>query len=80
MRIPKWSKRTVIVTSVVVLAAGGGGVAYGTGLFGKNKPLADTTVGQQADGSYLMQTNQFVSPVGEVIKGAGSAVRAGPQP
>jgi len=71
MRIPKWSKRTVIVASVVVLAAGGGGVAYGTGLFGKNKPLADKTVGQQADGSYLMQTNQFVSPVGEVINERG---------
>jgi DNA-binding beta-propeller fold protein YncE len=45
-------------------------VTYAAGGFG-NTPLGTKTMGQQADGSYLTQTNQFVTPVGDVIKENG---------
>ncbi len=45
-------------------------VASAAGLF-DNTPLGDKVLGPQADGSYLTQTNQFVTPVGDVIKENG---------
>ena len=57
------------VTAGLVLAAGPG-ITYAVGGFG-NTPLADKTLGEQADGSYLTQTNQFVTPAGDVIQENG---------
>ena len=45
-----------MVGAAVAVAAGDG-----------NTPLANKQMGPQADGSFLMQTNQFVRPVGDVI-------------
>ncbi len=54
----------VVVVAVGALAARRGGAPGST-------PLAQLTVGQQANGSYLTQTNQFVTPAGDVIKEGG---------
>ncbi|HET6503543.1 MAG TPA: hypothetical protein VFG87_22565, partial [Amycolatopsis sp.] len=70
MRKPRWGKRTVITVTAMAALVGGSGVTYAAGGFG-NTPLGDNTMGQQPDGSYLMQTNQFVTPAGDVIKEAG---------
>jgi YVTN family beta-propeller protein len=70
MRGRKWSRRAIIATSAVALVIGGTGVTWAAGGFG-NDPLGDKTVGQQPDGSYLTQTNQFVTPAGDVIKETG---------
>ncbi|MDQ1734370.1 MAG: hypothetical protein QOH56_621 [Pseudonocardiales bacterium] len=60
----------VAVTAAVVVVAAGVAVANAGGLFG-DKKLGNKTVGKQADGSYLTQTNQFVTPVGDVIQETG---------
>lgn len=70
MRRSTWSKRGIIVTSAVAILLAGGGVTWATNGFGAWS-LGDKQVGKQADGSYLTQTNQFVTPVGDVIKENG---------
>jgi YVTN family beta-propeller protein len=70
MRRPKLGKRTLVITAACTAVVLGTGVTYAQGGFG-NTPLGDNTMGQQADGSYLTQTNQFVTPVGDVIKENG---------
>jgi YVTN family beta-propeller protein len=67
MRRLKLRKGVLVATATVAAVATGAGVTYAQGGFG-NTPLGDKTMGQQADGSYLMQTGQFVTPVGDVIK------------
>jgi YVTN family beta-propeller protein len=59
-----------VVTAAVTVVAVGSGVTWAVGGF-DNKPLGDHTVGQQPDGSYLTQTNQYVTPAGNVIKEVG---------
>ena len=66
----KLIRPATVVTAALLAAAVGTGAAYADGAFG-NSPLAHRTVGKQADGSYLTQTNQFVTPVGDVIKENG---------
>jgi YVTN family beta-propeller protein len=66
----KLKRPTRVVTAAIMVTAVGAGAAYAGGAFG-NKPLAHHTVGKQADGSYLMQTNQFVTPAGDVIQEKG---------
>jgi YVTN family beta-propeller protein len=70
MRRPKLGKRTLVITAACTAVVMGAGVTYAAGGFG-NTPLGSKTMGQQADGSYLTQTNQFVTPVGDVIKESG---------
>jgi YVTN family beta-propeller protein len=55
---------------LAVVAATSVDLAYAQGGFG-NTPLGVKQSGQQADGSYLTQTGQFVTPVGDVIKEQG---------
>ncbi|CAN5184042.1 alkaline phosphatase family protein [soil metagenome] len=59
-----------VVTAAVMVTAVGAGIAYAGGSFG-NHPLGSSTVGQQADGSYLTQTSQLVTPAGDVTKENG---------
>jgi YVTN family beta-propeller protein len=72
MHKPKLGKRALIATAALVVVATGTslGVAYAEGGFG-NTPLGDTLAGKQPDGSYLMPTGQFVTPVGDVIQEQG---------
>ncbi|HET6500777.1 MAG TPA: bifunctional YncE family protein/alkaline phosphatase family protein [Amycolatopsis sp.] len=72
MRKPKLGKRATVATAAMVAVAIGTslGVAYAQGDFG-NSPLAGNKLGLQPDGSYLMQTGQFVTPVGDVIQEQG---------
>jgi DNA-binding beta-propeller fold protein YncE len=70
MRKTTLRRPIVAVTAVVAVVAAGVAVAGAQGLLG-GKRLGDKTVGAQADGSYLTQTNQFVTPVGNVIKEDG---------
>ncbi|KUM98694.1 hypothetical protein AQI88_01770 [Streptomyces cellostaticus] len=58
------------MTAVLALAATAAGFTYAEGGFG-NTPLGDKIVGKQADGAYLTHNNQFVTPVGDVIKENG---------
>ncbi len=69
MRMQQKRKTLVIVAAVTAVAVGGG-AAYAAGAAG-NTPLGTKTVGLQADGSYLTQTNQFVTPAGDVTKVTG---------
>jgi YVTN family beta-propeller protein len=64
------SRPVVAVTTAVAVVATGVAVAGAQGLFG-DKKLGQKTVGAQPDGSYLTQTNQFVTPVGDVIQENG---------
>jgi YVTN family beta-propeller protein len=56
----------VAVAAALAVIATGSTVAAAEGFFGST-PFGDKTVGAQADGSHLMHTNQFVTPVGDVI-------------
>jgi YVTN family beta-propeller protein len=60
----------VVTAALTVLCAGATAAGAGVAL-GHHKTLGDNAVGQQPDGSYLVQTNQFVTPAGDVIKDAG---------
>jgi hypothetical protein len=68
-RIPIRGKTALIAATAAVLTLTGTGIAAAAGAFGGT--LGDKLAGQQPDGSYLVQTNQFVTPVGDVIKEAG---------
>ncbi|MFF4748585.1 YncE family protein [Streptomyces sp. NPDC002514] len=70
MRRPKKGLLSLVVVSTVAVLASATGLTYAEGGFG-NTRLGDKTVGRQTDGSYLTQTNQFVTPVGDVIKENG---------
>ncbi|MEY9874194.1 YVTN family beta-propeller protein [Streptacidiphilus sp. MAP12-33] len=70
MRIRTMSRRAVVLTSTATVLALGAGATFAVGGFG-NTPLGTKRVGRQADGSYLTQTGQFVTPVGDVIKENG---------
>ncbi|WP_042370748.1 bifunctional YncE family protein/alkaline phosphatase family protein [Streptacidiphilus neutrinimicus] len=70
MRIRSMSRRALVVTSAAVALAVSAGVTFAAGGFG-DTPLGTKKVGRQADGSYLTQTNQFVTPAGDVIKETG---------
>ena len=59
-----------MTAAVSVLAIGGAAAGAATGGFG-DRSLGDKTVGGQPDGSYLVQTNQFISPAGDVITSTG---------
>jgi len=67
---PGFRRPAAVVTAAVMVTAVGAGVACVGGSFG-NHPLGTSTVGQQSDGSYLTQTNQFVTPAGDVTKENG---------
>ncbi len=60
----------VAMVAAATVVGVGVNVASAAGLF-DNTPLGDKQLGLQADGSYLTQTNQFVTPVGDVIKENG---------
>ena len=60
----------MVAAGVALAVVAGGGGAAAAGVLG-NTSLGDKTVGKQSDGSYLMHTGQFVSPVGDVIKEEG---------
>ena len=65
-----WKKPSIVVTAAVAVVVLGTGVTFAaTGYWPGG--LGDRTVGQQPDGSYLIQTGQFVTPAGDVIKEAG---------
>jgi len=65
-------KSAVAVTAALAVAAAGGAASAASAAEGfGHKRLGDNKVGQQADGSYLTHTNQFVTPVGDVIKEVG---------
>ncbi|SEK55351.1 bifunctional YncE family protein/alkaline phosphatase family protein [Streptacidiphilus jiangxiensis] len=67
MPIRTMSRRAMVLTSTATALALGAGVTFAaTGLGGTT--LGSKRVGRQADGSYLTATNQFVTPVGDVIK------------
>jgi hypothetical protein len=66
----KLTRPAMAVVAAIVVTAVGAGAAYAGGAFG-NSPLAHHTVGKQPNGSYLMQTNQYVTPAGDVIKENG---------
>jgi YVTN family beta-propeller protein len=70
MRKPKLGKQALVASVALAVIAAGSGVTYAEGGFG-NRPLGDKKLGKQADGSYLMQTGQFVTPVGDVIQENG---------
>jgi YVTN family beta-propeller protein len=70
MRRPKLGKRTILTTATALALVAGTGVTYAAGGFG-NTPLGNNVTGKQPDGSYLMQTGQFVTPVGDVIQENG---------
>jgi YVTN family beta-propeller protein len=59
-----------VAVSALYLLSFGAGLTYAEGGFG-NTPLGDKHVGKQQDGSYLTQTNQFVTPAGDVIQENG---------
>ena len=60
-------RRAVIAAAGVAVVGAGTTTAAAAGALDGNKPFADHTVGKHADVSYLMQTNQYVTPVGDVI-------------
>jgi hypothetical protein len=62
----KFGRPVVAVAAALTVIATGSTVAAAEGFFGST-PFGDKTVGAQADGSHLMHTNQFVTPVGDVI-------------
>ncbi len=62
----RFSRKTLAVVGAATAVIAGAGVTSAAGGF-HNTPLAKKTVGRQADGSYLTQTNQFVTPAGDVI-------------
>jgi YVTN family beta-propeller protein len=70
MRMRSMGGRTAVLTSTAVALAMGAGVTFAEGGF-SDTPLGTKKVGRQADGSYLTQTNQFVTPAGDVIKENG---------
>ncbi|HET6504264.1 MAG TPA: alkaline phosphatase family protein [Amycolatopsis sp.] len=70
MRRPTVGRRTLVTGLTCALLVGGAGVTQAVGAFG-GTTLGENTMGQQPNGSYLMQTNQFVTPVGDVIKENG---------
>jgi YVTN family beta-propeller protein len=63
-------RRALVATSALVLVSLGAGVSFAEGWINWGS-LGSKTPGKQADGSYLMQTNQFVTPVGDVIQENG---------
>jgi len=62
----KFSRPVLAVTAALTVIAVGGTAAGAEGLFGDTF-LGHKVVGAQADGSHLMHTGQFVTPVGDVI-------------
>lgn len=62
----KFSRPVLAVTAALTVIAVGGTAAGAEGLFGDTF-LGHKVVGAQADGSQLMHTGQFVTPVGDVI-------------
>jgi hypothetical protein len=72
-------RRALVATSTLVLVSLGAGVSYAQGWSGLDA-LGTKTTGKQADGSYLMQTNQFVTLVGDVIQDKRAAIRADVEP
>jgi YVTN family beta-propeller protein len=70
MRKSKLGKRAFIAVSVVLALGAGAGITYAEGDF-RYTWLGQKLMGKQPDGSYLTQTNQFVTPVGDVIKENG---------
>ena len=65
-----WTTRTAVAAAAAAAAATVVGATVAVAA-GGNTPLAANTMGPQSDGSYLMQTNQFVRPVGDVIQENG---------
>ncbi len=63
-------KRTLTTVAAATAVAVCGSAAYAAAT-DRNTPLASKTVGAQPDGSNLVQTGQFVTPAGDVIKEAG---------
>ncbi|MGI8697488.1 MAG: YncE family protein, partial [Mycobacteriales bacterium] len=61
LSVPVLSVAAVLGASSIAWAAHGG----------HNKPLGDHLVGRQADGSVLTSANQYVTPVGAVVKQTG---------
>src|SRR6266496_4304388 len=70
MFIRTFRRPVVAMTAAAVAIAVGVNVASAAGLF-SGTSLGDKQLGLQPDGSYLTQTNQFVTPVGDVIKDVG---------
>jgi hypothetical protein len=58
----RMGRRALVATSALVLVSLGAGVSFAEGWINWGS-LGSKTPGKQADGSYLMQTNQFVTPV-----------------
>ncbi|RAG84957.1 hypothetical protein DN069_14140 [Streptacidiphilus pinicola] len=71
MRIRSMSRRAVVLTSTAVALAMSAGMTFAQGDFSNATTLGTKKAGRQADGSYLTQTNQFVTPAGDVITEAG---------
>ncbi len=67
---PVFRRRAVAVTAALSIVAAGAAVAGAEGVYA-NTSLGHKLIGKQPDGSYLMQTNQFVTPAGDVIQDAG---------
>ena len=63
-------KRTLVIVAAATTVAVCTGTAYAA-TTSRNTPLGTRTVGPQAYGSHLVQTNQFVTPAGDVIKETG---------
>ena len=69
-RCTRWTKRKAVAAAAAITAVTVVGTTVAVAA-GGNTPLSDKTMGPQQDGSYLMQTNQFVRPVGDVIQENG---------
>ena len=67
---PVFRRRAVAVTAALSVVAAGAAAAGAEGVYA-NTSLGHKLIGKQPDGSYLMQTNQFVTPAGDVIQDAG---------
>ena len=66
-----WSRRTAIAGTAAAAAVTMVGATVAVAAGATDTPLANKRMGPQADGSYLVQTNQFVRPVGDVIQEHG---------
>ena len=67
----RWRKRTVVLATTAASAVTLGAAVAAAASGASNTPLGDKPMGPQPDGSYLVQTNQFVRPVGQVITDKG---------
>src|SRR5579875_3196869 len=70
LRPPRRGSTAFAAALAVTLTATGTGVAYGAGAFGPST-LGHHVYGKQPDGSYLTETNQYLTPAGTVIQEAG---------